>query len=220
MIPSLARSLAAVHEQRQALEAQIAALLEAHPLSSVLTSMPGTGVRTAAVLLVTVGDGTGSPPTPRLTKDIEAPRRANGKLPDRKGGIRRLDCFLTVASRVQFDQAPKPSGSPVHSQSGHARAGVGKPAAAGVPGRGERLLQQLRRADHLSGIEPGQEPRNSDSGSTAPWPTPNPMTTRISMRSGPHPLNAHPDRRQRGHPTWRRGSSRNGTETAVWCHMS
>lgn len=57
-MPSLARSLAAVHEQRRALEAQINALLEAHPLSNVLTSMPGVGVRTAAVLLVTVGDGT------------------------------------------------------------------------------------------------------------------------------------------------------------------
>lgn len=41
MIPSLARSLAAVHEQRRALETQIEALLEAHPLSKVLTSIPG-----------------------------------------------------------------------------------------------------------------------------------------------------------------------------------
>lgn len=31
VIPSLARSLAAVHEQRRALEAQIGQLLEAHP---------------------------------------------------------------------------------------------------------------------------------------------------------------------------------------------
>ncbi|MFJ9800068.1 IS110 family RNA-guided transposase [Streptomyces wuyuanensis] len=61
VIPSLARSLAAVHEQRRTLEAQIDILLEAHPLSQVLTSMPGVGVRTAAVLLVTVGDGTSFP---------------------------------------------------------------------------------------------------------------------------------------------------------------
>ncbi|MDA2805691.1 IS110 family RNA-guided transposase [Nocardiopsis suaedae] len=59
VVPSLARSLAAVHDQRRALEAQIEDLLEAHPLSPVLTSMPGIGARTAAVLLVTVGDGTG-----------------------------------------------------------------------------------------------------------------------------------------------------------------
>ncbi|MEI7029300.1 IS110 family transposase, partial [Streptomyces pratensis] len=55
VIPSLAASLAAVHTQRRAMEAQINSLLEAHPLSEVLTSMPGVGVRTAAVLLVTVG---------------------------------------------------------------------------------------------------------------------------------------------------------------------
>ncbi len=58
VIPSLARSVAAVHAQRQALEVQIGRLLEAHPLSKALTSMPGVAVRTAATLLVTVGDGT------------------------------------------------------------------------------------------------------------------------------------------------------------------
>lgn len=47
VIPSLVRSLAAVHEQRRALETQINTLLEAHPLSQVLTSMPGVGFRTA-----------------------------------------------------------------------------------------------------------------------------------------------------------------------------
>lgn len=66
VVPSLARSLAAVHDQRRALEVQIRALLEAHPLSMVLTSMPGVAVRTAAVLLVTVGDGTSFPGTAHL----------------------------------------------------------------------------------------------------------------------------------------------------------
>lgn len=64
--PSLARSLAAVHEQRRALEAQINTLLEAHPLSQVLTSMPGVGVRTAAVLLTPVGDGASFPTAAHL----------------------------------------------------------------------------------------------------------------------------------------------------------
>jgi len=66
IVPSLAKSLAAVHEQRRALEAQIEALLEAHPLSTVLTSMPGVGVRTAAVLLVTIGDGSSFPSAAHL----------------------------------------------------------------------------------------------------------------------------------------------------------
>ncbi|MFD3563145.1 IS110 family transposase [Streptomyces sp. NPDC058686] len=66
VIPSLARSLGAVHEQRRAAEAQISALLEAHPLSVVLTSMPGIAVRTAATLLVTIGDGTSFPTAAHL----------------------------------------------------------------------------------------------------------------------------------------------------------
>jgi transposase len=66
IVPSLAKSLAAVHEQRRALEAQIETLLEAHPLSQVLTSMPGIGVRTAAVLLTTVGDGSSFPSAAHL----------------------------------------------------------------------------------------------------------------------------------------------------------
>ncbi|GGS23356.1 insertion element IS110 uncharacterized 43.6 kDa protein [Streptomyces nojiriensis] len=66
VIPSLARSLGAVHEQRRALEAQIEALLEAYPPSVVLTSMPVVAVRAAAVLLVTVGDGTSFPNAARL----------------------------------------------------------------------------------------------------------------------------------------------------------
>ncbi|MEU2408563.1 IS110 family transposase [Streptomyces rubiginosohelvolus] len=61
IVPSLAKALAAVHEQRQALEVRIEALLESHPLSEVLTSMPGMGVRTAAVLLTTVGDASSFP---------------------------------------------------------------------------------------------------------------------------------------------------------------
>jgi len=66
VVPSLARSLAAVHEQRRAVEARIGELLEAHPLSQVLTSMPGVGVRTAATLLVTIGDGTSFPTAAHL----------------------------------------------------------------------------------------------------------------------------------------------------------
>ncbi len=66
IVPSLAKSLAAVHEQRRALEARIEDLLEAHPLAEVLTSMPGIGVRTAAVLLATVGDGSSFPTAAHL----------------------------------------------------------------------------------------------------------------------------------------------------------
>lgn len=58
IVPSLASSLSSVLDQRKLLAARIEQLLEAHPLSQVLTSMPGIGVRTAARILVDVGDGT------------------------------------------------------------------------------------------------------------------------------------------------------------------
>ncbi len=61
IVPSLAASLAAVLDQRRALAARIEELLEAHPLSQVLTSMPGIGVRTGARILIDVGDGSTFP---------------------------------------------------------------------------------------------------------------------------------------------------------------
>ncbi|WP_377273972.1 IS110 family transposase [Peterkaempfera sp. SMS 1(5)a] len=57
IVPSLARQLSAVLDQRRTLEAQIKDLLETHPLSQLLMSLPGVGIRTGATLLVTIGDG-------------------------------------------------------------------------------------------------------------------------------------------------------------------
>ena len=51
VLPHLARQLIALHTQRADIAAQVEALVEAHPLYQVLTSMPGIGVRTAAVFL-------------------------------------------------------------------------------------------------------------------------------------------------------------------------
>ncbi|WP_420856937.1 IS110 family transposase [Streptomyces chilikensis] len=61
IILSLASSLSSVLGQRKALAARIEELLEDHPLSQVLTSMPGIGTRTAARILIDVGDGTAFP---------------------------------------------------------------------------------------------------------------------------------------------------------------
>lgn len=57
IIPSLISALDSILDQRKHLAARIEELLEAHPLSPVLTSMPGIGVRTAARILIDVGDG-------------------------------------------------------------------------------------------------------------------------------------------------------------------
>ena len=63
VLPQLATQLGSLLEQRKAVAAQVEEMLDAHPLSPVLTSMPGVGVRTAARILLEVGDGS-SFPTP------------------------------------------------------------------------------------------------------------------------------------------------------------
>ena len=54
VLPRLAEQLAALRRQRTEIAVVVEKLVEAHPLSPVLTSMPGVGVRTAARLLTEV----------------------------------------------------------------------------------------------------------------------------------------------------------------------
>ncbi|MCP2256307.1 Transposase [Prauserella aidingensis] len=56
VLPQLAESLKTVLSQRTTLASQVEELLDAHPLARVLTSMPGIGVRTAARILLEIGD--------------------------------------------------------------------------------------------------------------------------------------------------------------------
>lgn len=56
VLPRLARSLASVHDQRGQVAAQVEEILDAHPLARVLISMPGFGIRTAARVLLEIGD--------------------------------------------------------------------------------------------------------------------------------------------------------------------
>ena len=61
ILPKLATQLIELLEQRAAVEEQVEEMLDAHPLSRVLTSMPGVGVRTGARILLEVGDGSAFP---------------------------------------------------------------------------------------------------------------------------------------------------------------
>lgn len=61
VLPRLADSLSDLLRQRGQVAAEVEGMLDAHPLSQVLTSMPGIGVRTAARILLEVGDGTSFP---------------------------------------------------------------------------------------------------------------------------------------------------------------
>jgi transposase len=61
VISGVAAQLRDVHAERGNLADELEARLEAHPLGSVLTSMPGLGVRTAIKILTIVGDGSAFP---------------------------------------------------------------------------------------------------------------------------------------------------------------
>ena len=61
VLPRLATSLTQVLTRRRQIAAEVEGLLDAHPLAKVLTSMPGVGVRTAARILLEVGDGSAFP---------------------------------------------------------------------------------------------------------------------------------------------------------------
>lgn len=85
IVPSLAASLTAVLDQRKLLAGRIEELLETHPLSKVLTSMPAVGVRTGARILIEVGDGSTFPTAGRLAASPPtqvSPRRP--AVPDRR----------------------------------------------------------------------------------------------------------------------------------------
>jgi transposase len=66
VLPQLATSLAQVLAQRKAIAAEVERILDAHPLAKVLISMPGVGVRTAARILLDVGDGSAFPTSGHL----------------------------------------------------------------------------------------------------------------------------------------------------------
>jgi transposase len=58
VLPRLAHQLAELRRQREEVALEVEELVHAHPLYSVLTSMPGVGVRTAARLLTEVASKT------------------------------------------------------------------------------------------------------------------------------------------------------------------
>jgi transposase len=61
ILPSMAASLAELIATRAQVACDVEKALDTHPLAAVLTSMPGVGVRTAAVILVEVGDASSFP---------------------------------------------------------------------------------------------------------------------------------------------------------------
>ena len=61
VLPQLAAQLQGLLAQRAEAAKQVEEALDAHPLSQLLMSMPGVGIRTAARLLLDIGDGSAFP---------------------------------------------------------------------------------------------------------------------------------------------------------------
>ena len=55
IIPSIAHDIKTIRDRRREVGRQVEKLLEDHPLLTVLTSMPGIGVRTASNILLGIG---------------------------------------------------------------------------------------------------------------------------------------------------------------------
>ncbi|MET9820532.1 IS110 family transposase [Streptomyces sp. NPDC006349] len=122
IVPSLADSLTAVLDQRKLIAARIEELLEAHPLSQVLMSMPGIGIRTGARILIDVGDGTNFPsaahlaayaglaPTTRSSgtsiRGEQQSRRGNKQL-KRAFFLSAFAALADPASRIYYDKKIK-----------------------------------------------------------------------------------------------------------------
>lgn len=114
IVPSLAGSLTSVLDQRKLLARRIEELLEAHPLSQVLISMPGVGTRTGARILIEVGDGSSFPSAAHLAAYAGlAPATRNsgssirGEQPSRRGNKQLKRAFFLSAFAALGDPASR-----------------------------------------------------------------------------------------------------------------
>lgn len=114
VLPRLAATLTSTLDQRAELAAEVEQVLDAHPLAQVLTSMPGIGVRTAARVLVEVGDGSGFPSSGHLAAYAGlAPvtRRSGtsirGEFPSRSGNKHLKRAFFLSAFAALRDPASR-----------------------------------------------------------------------------------------------------------------
>ncbi|MEV0443515.1 IS110 family transposase [Streptomyces spectabilis] len=110
IVPSLAASLQTVLDQRKILAARIEELLANHPLSQVLTSMPGIGVRTGARILIDVGDASSFPSAAHLASyaGLAPATRSSGssirgEQPSRRGNKQLKRAFFLSAFAALSD---------------------------------------------------------------------------------------------------------------------
>lgn len=114
ILPSMATALAGLIDARAAVAKDVERALDAHPLAKVLTSMPGVGVGTAAVILVEIGDGSSFPTAAHLASYAGlAPvtRRSGssikGEHPNRAGNKRLKNALFQSAFAALRDPASR-----------------------------------------------------------------------------------------------------------------
>ncbi|MFB7601227.1 IS110 family transposase [Streptomyces sp. NPDC056160] len=132
IVPSLATSLSAVLDQRKLLATRIEELLETHPLSKVLTSMPGIGVRTGARILIEVGDGSAFPSAAHLASyaGLAPATRSSGssirgEQPSRRGNKQLKRAFFLSAFAALADPASRAHYDKKIAQGKHRRVAEG-----------------------------------------------------------------------------------------------
>lgn len=168
VLPKLAASLRQVLDQRAGLAAEVEKVVDAHPLAEVLTSMPGVGVRTAARILLDVGDASQFPTAGHLAAYAGlAPvtRRSGtsirGEFPARSGNkhLKRA-LFLSAFAALRSD--------PVSRTYYQRKRDQGKKHNAAL------ICLSRRRCDVLFAMIRNREPYR------APAPTPEPHSTPLA----------------------------------------
>ena len=119
MLPKLADSLKTILQQRKSISDDVERMLDDHPLSRVLTSMPRIGVRTGGRILLEVGDGSAfasaahlaayagiAPVTHRSRTSIrgEHPARSGNRKLKRALFLSAFAALHDTASRTYYDR--------------------------------------------------------------------------------------------------------------------
>jgi transposase len=114
IVPKLAKNLAALLGQCAELASSTEEMPEVHPLSELLTSMPGVGVRTGARILFYVGDESAFPAAGHLAPYsglAPATRRSGsasfGESPSRRGNKHLKRALLLTAFASLSDPASR-----------------------------------------------------------------------------------------------------------------
>lgn len=167
VLPRLASSLRQVLDQRAELAVQVVKAVDEHPLAEVQTSMPGVGVRTAARILLDIGDASQFPTAGHLAAYAGlAPvtRRSGtsirGEFPARSGN-KHLKRALFLSS---FTALKDPT----------SRAYYDRKRAQGKKHNAALICLSRRRCDVLFAMIKNREPYRVTT--PTPDPSPHPLT--------------------------------------------